>query len=184
MSLVLGYADRESAIIMSDGRARGEYFISEDYNKTRKIGQNIILGFVGGKEPAEYFLDCVNQSLNVGEENCFAEEFLEVVEYGMERVLKSGGFDATFLIIGRKLDGGIVVSMAGKGIRGGFAIREVTEPRMQHIGGCISHEAIGGVYSENMRNADMPIFECMRKTIMDVSVLDNSINTAIFVQTL
>ncbi len=102
----------------------------------------------------------------------------------MERVLKSGGFDATFLIIGRKSDRGVIVSMAGNGIRGGFASREVTEPRMQHIGGSISHEAIGGVYSENMRNADMPIFECMRKTIMDVSVLDNSINTTMFVQTL
>lgn len=184
MSLVLGYSDRESAIIMSDGRARGEYFISEGYNKTRKIGKNIILGFVGGKEPAEYFLDCVHQSISGSEENCFAEDFLEVVEYGMERALKSGGFDATFLILGRKSDRVIVVSMAGKGINEGFASKEVTEPRMQHIGGCIPHEEIGGVYSENMRNSDIPIFECMRKTIMDVSVLDNSINTAIFVQTL
>ncbi len=55
---------------------------------------------------------------------------------------------------------------------------------MQHIGGCISHEAIGSVYSENMRNADMPIIERMRKTIRDVSVLDSSINSTMFLRTI
>ena len=124
------------------------------------------------------------RSFNGSEENCFAEDFLEVVEYGMERALKNRGFDATFLIMGRKTDRSIIMSVAGKGIRGGFASREIREPRMQHIGGCISHEAIGSVYSENMRNADMPIIERMRKTIRDVSVLDSSINSTMFLRTI
>ncbi len=86
MSLILGYANKDNAIIMSDGRARGG-ISSETYNKTRKIGENIILGFVGGKELAEYFLDCIDQSLGENAERCLMEDFLEVVEYGMSWVL-------------------------------------------------------------------------------------------------
>ena len=54
MSLILGYANKDNAIIMSDGRAGENGSLSEFYNKTRKINSNIILGsagIVGGIEP-------------------------------------------------------------------------------------------------------------------------------------
>lgn len=57
MSLILGYANKDNAIIMSDGRA-GEYgCVSEHYNKTMKINDNIILGLAGFAEPIQYFLN-------------------------------------------------------------------------------------------------------------------------------
>ena len=42
MSLILGYANKDNAIIMSDGRAGENGSLSEFYNKTRKINVNII----------------------------------------------------------------------------------------------------------------------------------------------
>ena len=56
MSLILGYANKQNAIIMSDGRAGGTVRPSEEYNKTLKFNDNIILGFVGYAEPIEIFI--------------------------------------------------------------------------------------------------------------------------------
>lgn len=55
MSLILGYANKDNAIIMSDGRAGGAVSLSETYNKTRKINDNIIIGFAGIKENIEFY---------------------------------------------------------------------------------------------------------------------------------
>lgn len=55
MSLILGYANKDNAIIMSDGHAGKDGCYSEHYNKTRKINHNIILGFAGFVESTEYF---------------------------------------------------------------------------------------------------------------------------------
>lgn len=62
MSLILGYANKDNAIIMSDGRAGENGSLSEFYNKTRKINDNIIIGFAGFAEPIEFFLIIYQQN--------------------------------------------------------------------------------------------------------------------------
>ena len=59
MSLILGYATKTNAVIMSDGKAGGTIRPSESCNKTRKINDNIILGFAGYLEDITYAFDYI-----------------------------------------------------------------------------------------------------------------------------
>lgn len=55
MSFVIGCASETAAIIVSDGRSSASdgSISSEDYNKTRKINDHVILGFSGTTAPCE-----------------------------------------------------------------------------------------------------------------------------------
>ncbi len=60
MSFVIGFATPQEVIIMSDGRARNSLsreILSESYNKTRKINNNVCIGFSGIAEVSECIID-------------------------------------------------------------------------------------------------------------------------------
>lgn len=75
MSLILGYANKDNAIIMSDGRAGENGSLSEFYNKTRKINDNIIIGFAGFAEPIEHFLNHVIKEMGTEINQYYMDDF-------------------------------------------------------------------------------------------------------------
>lgn len=182
MSLVLGYASKEKAIIMSDGRAGGTVSPSETYNKTRKINNNIILGFVGYRETSEHFLNCANDDMGERISNCYIEEFLEEVEYGMNLNVTKEKLQSTFLIIGRTEKGSIRSAIIGNSTGYKLESRIISEPRFFSIGGTISGEIIKEIYTRNMQGMKLDIIGGMERTIKEVAALDYSINENVFCQ--
>ena len=180
MSLVLGYANKDNAIIMSDGRAMGKVFSSENYNKTRKINENIILGFVGYKEPCEHFLNCVYMDMGKRTESCYMDEFLEEIEYEMSLDKTKKELESAFMIIGRTEIGEMYSVIVGNSTDYKIEKNLVCTPRALLIGGVSDKNMINALYDKNITNMNMSIEECMRKTIAEASEVDGSINDNFF----
>lgn len=180
MSLILGYANKDNAIIMSDGRAGGTVCPSEEYDKTRKINNNIILGFSGYQESSEHFLSCIHMKLGERIKYCYIEEFLEVVEYGMSLDSTKEYLHSSFIIIGRTKNKHIMTTIVGNNTQYKMDKHIVTNVRHLAIGGTIDGEKIFEIYEKNLSNHGMSIQSCMIKTIHGVSLLDSSVNTNTF----
>lgn len=181
MSLVLVYANNENAIIMSDGRAGGTENPSEIYDKTRKINENIIMGFVGYRETGEHFIKCIHMELEEKIDKCYIDEFMEVVEYGMGLNATKEKMRSTFLMIGRTKEKEMKVAVAGKDTN--YQIIYIPLNRITFIGGTIPEEEIMKICKENSDTNDST-FEIFKKTIVDVSKIDKSVNENIFYQTI
>lgn len=177
MSIVLGYANSKNAIIMSDGRAGGTVNPSETYDKTRKINDNIILGFVGYRETSEHFLNCVYADMGERIENCYIDEFLEEVEYGMSLDVTREKLKSTLMIIGKKENGDIRFTIAGQDTN--FKLKDVSINSIYFIGGTIPIEDIREICVKNSKSTAFP-YRILKKTIEDVSDKDESINKNIF----
>lgn len=177
MSLVLEYANKDNAIIMSDGRAGGTASPSETYDKTRKINNNIVLGFVGYKEASEHFLNCARMDMGERIENCYIEEFLEEIEYGMRLDVTKEKLKSTIMIIGKSENGDMRYVIAGKDTD--FKIKDVPLNSVSFIGGTVPIEDIREICKRNLKNIASP-FELLKKIIEDVSDIDESINKNIF----
>lgn len=182
MSLVLGYANKENAVIMSDGRAGGTISPSETYDKTRKINDNIILGLVGYKETSEHFLNCVHMDMGERIEICYMDEFLEEVEYGMSLDVTKEKLKSTFMIIGRTKRKEMVSVIVGDSTDYKIEKNIVSSPRILLIGGVIDGKIINDIYVKNIFDKSQKIEDCMRKTIEEVSEIDDSINKNVFIK--
>lgn len=184
MSLILGYANKTNAIIMSDGRAGGNVSPSETYDKTRKINANIILGFVGYKETSEHFLNCVHMELGEKIKDCYIDEFLEIVKYGMDLDATKEHLRSSFIIIGKTDTGNIITSIVGDVTNYKIEKKIADSPRILTIGGTIDGEIINKIYYRKIKRLNVPTVKCMTDTIKEVSTLDWSVNTNTFVVTI
>lgn len=181
MSLVLGYANENNAIIMSDGRAGGKVSPSEKYDKTRKINDNIILGFVGYKETSEHFIACVYMDMEDSINNCYMEEFIEEVEYGMGLESTKEKLESSFLILGRTRNGEMKFVITGKDTN--YRIKYIPLNVIAFIGGTIPIKDIKEICKKNSEIKGSP-FAILKSTIEDVSDLDSSVNKNIFFKTI
>lgn len=181
MSLVLGYANKNNAIIMSDGRAGGNVNPSEIYDKTRKINENIIIGFAGYKETSEHFINCIYMDMGIGIKNFYIEEFLEEVEYGMGLEATKEKLKSSFLILGRAKTGEMKFVIAGQDTN--YNIKYIPINRIAFIGGTIPIGDIKEICKKNSGIKNSP-FEILKSTIEDVSELDSSVNKNIFYKTI
>lgn len=180
MSLVLGYANKNNAIIMSDGKAGGTVRPSETYDKTRKINKNIILGFVGYRETSEHFLNCIHMDMGEKIVNCYMDEFLEEIEYGMSLDATKEKLKSTFMIIGRTEGKQMISVIVGRSTDYKIEKSIVCSPRILLIGGAIDGNIINDIYMKNISDKSKDIEDCMRKTIEEVSKLDDCINDNTF----
>lgn len=177
MSLILGYANKDNAIIMSDGRAGKPESGSEFYNKTKKINDNIILGFAGFTESAEFFLDNVIEQMGKERGEYYIDDFWKLVTFLMDNKRFQEWFHTSFIILGRDKDNKMYNSTIGNVTQ--FALQKhiVTTPRVCAIGGTIDGKIIEKIYLDNIRKIEIPIADCMKNTINQVSQLDSSVNT-------
>ncbi|MDE7325637.1 MAG: hypothetical protein K2N63_05060 [Lachnospiraceae bacterium] len=179
MSLVLGYCDGTTGIIASDGRAGGTVCPSEEYNKTRVINKNIILGFVGYKESCEYFLDCANKCMGSNIEDYYIDDYLEVVEFGMNKKSTQEHLQSTFMIMGKTKTGEIKFVITGQDT--GYKTKFLpTQGNLAFIGGTISISKIREICEYNSAMKVGKIMNVMIRIIRDVAKLDNSVNTTCY----
>lgn len=176
MSLILGYANKDNAIIMSDGRAGENGSLSEYYNKTRKINDNIIVGFAGFAEPIESFLSHALSQMGTERNKYYIEDFWELMQFLMDDSETQNRLKSTFIILGRNRERQMYSSMIGNST--GYKLKKhiVSAPRISSIGGTIDGKIIEDIYRQNITQYHIPIEECMRATICEVSKLDASVN--------
>lgn len=182
MSLILGYADSQTAIIMSDGRAGENGSVSEYCNKTRKINGNIVIGFAGYLEDSTYFIECIHSELGDKIKNCYIDEFLEIAEQGMNVYAISRNFKSSLLIIGKTNNGEMKTCICGRVTNYCMQIHTLSssEGRILSIGGTIDAEIIKKIYTDNFSDKTTTIPCRMVKTIKEVAKLDKSVNEHYF----
>ena len=149
MSLVLGYATKDIALIMSDGRAGIDGSYSEHYNKTLKINDNIILGFVGIVEGAEPFLQHTIEQMGTARNNYLIDDFLEMIEFFMDDSDTQKYFNSTLMIIGRDNKNNMHVALVGNATSYKIERNLVDTTRVLSIGGCIEGNIITDIFFES-----------------------------------
>lgn len=181
MSLILGYANKDNAIIMSDGRAGENGSLSEFYNKTRKINDNIIIGFAGFAEPIESFLNHISTELGAEIEQYYIDDFWEIITFHMNNKETQSHLKSTFIIIGRTSNNEMYTSIIGNSTNYILEKHLVTStPRICSIGGTIDGKIINDIYTKNITQYHVPIKECMQTTVYEVAKLDCSVNVNCF----
>lgn len=180
MSLIIGYANKENAIIMSDGRAGKNGSLSESYNKTMKINDNIILGFAGFIEPIDLFLNHAISQMGADRNLYYIEDFWELVQFLINDSETQLRLRSSFIILGRDKKNNMYSSIFGDNTNYKLKVNMVTTPRYTSIGGTIDGNIINKIYTDYITNYIMPVRECMQKTILQVSTLDPSVNANIF----
>ena len=179
MSLILGYADKGNAIIMSDGRAGGTISPSETYNKTIKINENIIIGFAGIKERIEFFLFHILKEMGSHRNEYYVDDFLDMMDFHMKEKDTQIHLKSSFIIIGRTRQNDMVTSIVGNVTNFKIEKNIVLSPRLLTIGGTVDGNIINDIYFKNAKNSESPL-EYMKNTIIQVSQIDNSVNSNIF----
>lgn len=180
MSLVLGYATKDSAIIMSDGRAGGTVRPSEEYNKTLKFNENIILGYVGYAESCEYLIEYIYSQIDPDKSNITIDEIWDILNFIFEDEQAKIHFQSTFMIIGKHNDGNMYTSIIGRVTDYKLEFNKVLSPRYLAIGGIVDGNIINTIYTKNMNMLDIPVKKRLLKTIVEVSAIDSSINSNTF----
>lgn len=180
MSLILGYANKDNAIIMSDGRAGENGCVSEHYNKTRKINDNIIIGFAGYAESIEYFLKEAFYAMGTERDQYYINDFWKLMQFAMNMKQAHKLLHSTFIIIGRDNNGNMHTSIIGQSTNYKLECSSVTTPRVVSIGGTIDRQIIEEIYMRNIKQYHIPIDTCMRSTIQEVAELDPSVNRNCF----
>lgn len=180
MSLILGYANKDNAIIMSDGRAGENGCVSEYYNKTLKINNNIIIGFAGFAEPIEHFLKHTLLKMGTKREYYFVDDFWELIQFLMDDPETQEHLQSSFIILGRDKKNDMHTSIIGDLTNYKLESNIVTSPRITAIGGTIDGKIINEIYTSNIKKIDTPIADCMASTICEVAKLDTSVNTNFF----
>ena len=152
MSLVLGYASKDSAIIMSDGRAGENGCYSEYYNKTLKVNDNIILGAAGVMEGIKIFLSQALPQMGKHRPQYKIDDFWYMMESLMRDEETQKYLQSAFLIIGRHSDGNMYTSIIGDSTDYALEKNKVTIPRFCAIGGTIDGSIINEIVTEEMTN--------------------------------
>lgn len=180
MSLVLGYATKDYAIIMSDGRAGGTARPSEEYNKTLKFNENVILGYVGYAESCEYIIEYIYSQLNPDKSDITIDDLWDILDFVFEDEQAKVHVQATFMIIGKHSDGNMYTSIIGRVTDYKLEFNKVILPRYLSIGGTIDGNIINTIYTQNMNMLDIPVKKRLLKTIVEISAIDSSINSTTF----
>lgn len=179
MSLVLGYTDGKTAIISSDGRAGINGCVSEEYDKTRRINKNIILGFVGLKERSEHFIKCTYLEMGDDVDDYYIDDFMKIVEYGMNLEATQEKLQSTFIIIGKTQNDEIKFAIVGQDTNYKIKYLSTDQTKVAFIGGTIPLPQIKEICERNFEK-DTKIMNMMVNTIREVSALDDSVNTNCF----
>lgn len=165
---------------MSDGKATG-LNVSEKYDKTFKIGNHTIGGYIG-------FAEEVNQILNVVMQETYKNT--EEVVKDMERLFDTKPpyivFDSDFTLIGMDRQGISSIYLIGKSTQYKYETKKVLcQPgEFYAIGGTIPREEINKIVENHSRNKIITPLKKAQLMIDDIAKIDTSVNSNVFYQML
>ena len=180
MSIVIGYASEKNSFIMSDGKATG-LNVSEKYDKTFKIGNHTIGGYIG-------FAEEVNQILNVVMQETYknTEEVVKDIERLFDTKPPYVVFDSDFTLIGMDRQGIPSIYLIGKSTQYKYETKKVLcQPgEFYAIGGTIPREEINKIVENHSRNKIITPLKKAQLMIDDIAKIDTSVNSNVFYQML
>ena len=165
---------------MSDGKATG-LNVSEKYDKTFKIGNHTIGGYIG-------FAEEVNQILNVVMQETYKNT--EEVVKDMERLFDTKPpyivFDSDFTLIGMDRQGIPSIYLIGKSTQYKYETKKVLcQPgEFYAIGATIPREEINKIVENHSRNKTISPLKKAQLMIDDIAKIDTSVNSNVFYQML
>ena len=165
---------------MSDGKATG-LNVSEKYDKTFKIGNHTIGGYIG-------FAEEVNQILNVVMQETYKNT--EEVVKDMERLFDTKPpyivFDSDFTLIGMDRQGIPSIYLIGKSTQYKYETKKVLcQPgEFYAIGGTIPREEINKIVENHSRNKIITPLKKAQLMIDDIAKIATSVNSNVFYQML
>lgn len=86
---------------------------------------------------------------------------------------------SSFKIIGKTKESEMITAIAGDVTNFKIEKNSVLTPRFLTIGGTVDGNIINRIYFKNIKDTKNP-FDCMKNTIIQVSKIDNSVNSNIF----
>ena len=180
MSIVIGYASEKNSFIMSDGKATG-LNASEKYDKTFKIGNHTIGGYVGFAEEVNQILNVVMQETYKNTEEV-AKDMKELFDTKPPYIV----FDSDFTMIGRDGNGILSIYLIGKSTKYKYETKKVLyQPgEFYAIGGTIPRQEINKIVEKHSRNKVITPLKKAQLMIDDIAKIDTSVNSNVFYQML
>lgn len=186
MSFVIGFATTDAAIIISDGRCtdRSGRIITEHYNKTRRINNNVIIGFSGETILCEKAISSLNTPTSILAVSCpsINNYTVEDVSNNICNYLKYLHLPATrncsFIVAG--FNKSKCIELATFGIANGLNIRRLipSTENLQYI--TLSPEGVNGnriVYRQLTEVRHRSIDDALKDAISEVALISRSVNS-------
>lgn len=180
MSILIGYVSKDYSFIMSDGRATGTK-ATEFYDKTFKIGSDVIGGYVGRLEDVNLVLPILfKANLNNADEVAYCIENL------LDDKPADQSYDADFFIIGKDANGILSIYFIGKSTNLKVEKRSHTILNTNFIpfGGSISLSIIYNIVKRVSETQLFTPYDKAKKMIEKISMKDETVNSNIFLQEL
>ncbi len=185
MSIVLGFATKAEAIIMSDGRVldnNTKEIISENCNKTHRINQNVILGHSGIKEINEHVIQNFYQIYGTRISTVNADEVTHILCDISKQLIHSLSqpFPLQMIIAGIDENHNITLNAFSKSEE--FQIRKMVPDSRSCSYMSLDPDSIAGknIYSQFLANGNLTFREKMINCITYVSTIDPTVNSTIY----
>lgn len=184
MSLVLGYADISKCIIVSDGRFCNpdNEILSEAYDKTKRINGNVIIGFAGNAQLCEMIID--HAAPDNFPKSASVKEVAGTLEASLRLLCdRFPGHLAQFVVAGKSQFG--KAQLRAFGTEYSMLVRNPTTNAPEFVElsqtGVDARAIFQRFYSSIYNTGDIEAI--MKKTIREVAISDQSVNTTFFTQT-
>lgn len=193
MSLILGIAFTNRAIIISDGRVKDAstgLVIDEKFDKTRKVNDNVILGFSG---EMEFPLWLLGQFDNVCNKDIFrlradhvANILCKIAQEGVnyrENLKEPKTTNFQMIVAGKNSRD--IMALYNFGVPTNFQIKEYIPTAKTFVYSVLfpGTKDIGSIFEKVMAEyPNMELEDCINLLFFKASELDDSINTNLFIK--
>lgn len=193
MSLVLGIAFTDKALIISDGRvlnANTGIVVNEKFDKTRKINDNVILGFSG---ETKFPLWLLGQFDNICNENIFrlkadhvANILCKIAKEGVnyrKNLKEPNTINFQMIVAGKNSRD--IMALYNFGVPTNFEVNEYIPTEKNFVYSVLYPDTEGFDYSFEQVIEDFPnkgLGECIDLLFIKAADLNDSINKNLFVK--
>lgn len=193
MSLIIGIVFTNRAIVISDGRvknARTDLVVDEKFDKTRKINDNVILGFSGDREFSlwllEQFENVCKQDISQLKADHVANIFCKIAQEGVDyrKNLKESLPTNFQMVVAGKNNKGIM-ALYNFGVPTNFEIKEYIPTAKTFVYSVLSPgtKDIDSIFEKVMTNyPGRELEDYINLLFSKVSDMDDSINTNLFMK--
>lgn len=193
MSLILGIVFTNRAIVISDGRVKNastDLVVDEKFDKTRKINDNVILGFSGDREFSLWFLEqfgnFCKQDISKLKADHVANFLCKIAQKGVDyrnNLKESVSTDFQMIAAGKNSKG--IMALYNFGVPTNFEIKEYIPTAKTFVYSVLSPgtKDIDSIFEKVMAECpNMELGDYINLLFFKASELDDSINTNLFMK--
>lgn len=193
MSLILGIVFKNRAIIVSDGRVKDsntDLVVDEKFDKTRKITENVILGFSGDREFSLWLLgqfeNVCKQDISQLKADHVADILCKIAQEGVnyrKNLEQSVSTNFQMVVAGRNSKG--IMGLYNFGVPTNFEIKKYIPTANNFVYSVLYPDTKGLHNAFEKIMADYPdkgLEDYINLLFIKAANMDNSINTNLFMK--